>query len=159
MRTSSRSSSCRTEFNIVCGADPDGHERPCDPSATSSGSPSSTCFSKSPQVQFIDRVRTFPLCSRSVKTVEIPQVQFLGEVVVPVVVQRRCRGRDSAENCGIKKALAHRQGVDVSVIMQRQVPVPGDSGMPQIFIDKLIKMLRRFQRHFATFFALRPGWT
>ena len=31
-----------------------------------------------PQIQFIDRLRTFLLCSRGVKTVEIPQMQCLG---------------------------------------------------------------------------------
>ena len=44
---------------------------------------------KAHQIQFIDRVRTFLLCSRDVKTFEIPQVQFLGEVVVSVDVQRQ----------------------------------------------------------------------
>ena len=34
----------------------------------------------------------------------------LEEVVVPVVVQRQCLGRDSAENCGTSAVRAHRQG-------------------------------------------------
>ena len=53
-----------------------------------------------PQIQFIDRVvdfsvvlqRRVPTVQTVQKTGEIPRLQFLGKVVVSVVVQRQLRG-------------------------------------------------------------------
>ena len=52
-------------------------------------------------ILFIDRVWTFLLRSIGLATVEIPQVQFFLERCRARVVQRQCRGLDSAENCGV----------------------------------------------------------
>ena len=61
-----------------------------------------------PRTQFIDRVLNFPVVLRRrgtnsvtvLKTVEIPQIQFLDKLMTSVVVQRLVPGCDSADNCG-----------------------------------------------------------
>ena len=45
-----------------------------------------------------------------VLVVQVPQVQFLGAVDVPVAGHVRCWGRDIAENCGGSAVTVHRRG-------------------------------------------------
>ena len=52
---------------------------------------------------FCVRRRRVPTVQTVQKTIGIPQVLFLGEVVVSVVIQRQVRRSVSAENCGVQQ--------------------------------------------------------
>ena len=75
----------------------------------------SCMFFKAPQIQFIDRVRTFRCANGDAKTVEIPQVQLLDNVVVlPVSVQTVQKTVEFLQVLYLDK-------VDTPVVVQGQV--------------------------------------
>ena len=87
-------------------------------------------FSKVAQVQFINRVLDFPVVQRGhgphsatvQKTNLIPQVQFLGKVVAPVLCNDRCVDRWCSK-LWLFRSCCSSAVVVIPFVPQRQIPM------------------------------------